>query len=269
MLLVRTLTCVATAALLSTIVSAQTPPAGTGERRIVAVFAHPDDETMAGPVLARYAREKDVSVRLVIATNGERGVMPFANIPAGDQLSAVRIKEATCAAAALGAQPPVLMAFPDGGLNQSQKLAEFATALEQVIREASPQAIVTWGPEGGYGHPDHRLISAVVTQIVQTGVVTSNLLYASLPKSGLRPELLASLKFPSPFRPTADEHLNVRVGYTSDDAARARTALGCHASQFTPQAMDMIASLTEQVNRGVAYLRSWNGGASRQSVFPE
>jgi LmbE family N-acetylglucosaminyl deacetylase len=161
------------------------------------------------------------------------------------------------------------MAFPDGGLNQAQTLAQFATKLEQVIREIGPDAIVTWGPEGGYGHPDHRLVSAVVTQIVQTGAVTPNLLYAALPKSGLRPELLASLKFPAPFRPTVDDQLNVRVPYTPDAAARARTALGCHASQFTTQTMDTISSLTDQVNRGISYLRGWAGGAPRQSVFLE
>jgi LmbE family N-acetylglucosaminyl deacetylase len=222
---------------------------------------------MAGPLLARYAHEPAVTVHLVIVSNGERGVMPFAGIPAGDQLAAVRIKEAACAAAALGAQPPELLGFPDGGLNQSQVLSEVATRLEQVLREQRPDAIVTWGPEGGYGHPDHRLVSAVVTQIVQTGAVTPNLLYASLPKSGLRPELIAGLKFPTPFRPTADEHLNVRVAYSDDDATRARTALGCHASQFTPQTMDLLSRLTQQINNNVAYLRRWNGGAPSQDVF--
>jgi LmbE family N-acetylglucosaminyl deacetylase len=269
MVFVKFLVCAAVAAFWSVTMLAQEQASPAPERRIVAIFAHPDDETMAGPLLARYARERGVAVHLVIASNGERGVMPFANIPAGDALAAVRVKEAACAADALGARAPVLLAFPDGGLNQSQTLAQFAAKLEQVIRELAPAAIVTWGPDGGYGHPDHRLVSAVVTQIVQTGAVTSNLLYASLPRSGLRPEMLATLKFPSPFRPTADEHLNVRVSYTPDDAARARRALGCHASQFTPQTMDMLSSLTDQINRGTAYLRGWNGGAPRQSVFLE
>ena len=243
--------------------------ASTSERRLLAVFAHPDDETMAGPLLARYARERNVAVHLVTVSNGERGVMPFANIPAGDQLAAVRVEEAACAATALGTRSPVLLGFPDGGLNQSQVLSELAAKLELVIKEIAPHAIVTWGPEGGYGHPDHRLISAVVTQVVQAGDVTANLLYAALPRSGLRPELLTTLKFPSPFRPVADDQLNVRVPYTADDAGKARTALGCHTSQFTPQTMDMIGSLTEQVNRGVAYLRSWNGGTPRQTVFAD
>jgi LmbE family N-acetylglucosaminyl deacetylase len=265
---VRRLTFLAVLTLLATSAYAQSAPASdSGGRRLLAVFAHPDDETMAGALLAHYGAAKDVTVHLVIASNGERGVMPHAKIPAGDELAAVRIKEAACAAKALGAQPPVLLGFADGGLNQSQTLAQFAARLEQVIRDLNPQTIVTWGPEGGYGHPDHRLVSAVVTQIVQTGAVTPNLLYASLPASGLKPEMLAALKFPSPFRPTADEFLNVRVPYTTTDARQAREALGCHASQFTPQTMDMITGLTQQINGGVAYLRGWNGGAASRDVF--
>jgi len=251
----------------SGLLSAQSAPAPTSTRKLLAIFAHPDDETMAGPLLARYARQPGVSVSLVIATNGENGMMPFSKIAAGAELAAVRIKEAACAAKALGTGAPILLGFPDGGFSQSRVLADVAARLEQTIKDIGPDAIVTWGPEGGYGHPDHRLISALVTQIAQTAAITSNVLYASLPKSGLRPELLASLKFPSPFRPTADEHLNVRIAYTADDAARARQALGCHASQFTPATMDQLTSLTQEINRNTAFLRTWNGGPARTDVF--
>lgn len=243
------------------------PPPTSRTHTLLAVFAHPDDETMAGPLLAHYAHQQGVTVQLVVATNGEKGVTPFAGIPAGDKLAAVRAQEVQCAAAALGTKPPILLAFPDGGLNQSAVLADVATKLTQTLHDVSPDAIVTWGPEGGYGHPDHRLISAVVTQIVQSGDTTPNLYYAALPKSGLRPELLAGLRFPSPFRPVADELLNVRISYSREAAAQARTALGCHKSQFTTATMDQLTSLTEQINHGIAYLRSWNGGAPRKGLF--
>lgn len=123
------------------------------------------------------------------------------------------------------------------------------------------------GPDGGYGHPEHRLVGAVVTQIVQAGETTRNLYYAALPKSGLRAELLAQLRFPAPLRPVADEYLNVRVPYSPKALAQARASLGCHKSQYTPAVMDQLMSLGDQVNRGTAYLRSWNGGASRDSLF--
>ena len=103
------------------------------------------------------------------------------------------------------------------------------------------------------GHPDHRLVSAVVTQLAQQGAHPA-LYYAALPKSGM-PESMAELRFPAAFAPTADEYLNARVRYSAKDEANAREALTCHQSQFTPASMERINALTEKINRGTAYLR--------------
>jgi LmbE family N-acetylglucosaminyl deacetylase len=246
------------------VILAQT--AAAPARTLVAVFAHPDDEATVGPLLAHYAQH-GVTVHLVLATSGDKGVTSFAKIPAGEELAAVRAKEARCAAAALGAQPPILLGLPDGGLADTVLLAGLAARLTQIFSELAPDAIVTWGPEGGYGHPDHRLVGAVVTQIVQAGETTTGLYYVGFPTSALRPEIVAALKFSAPFRPTADEHLNVRVRYSPDATARANAALRCHASQFTPETMDQLSALSEQLLRGTAWLRSWNGGPPRSSLF--
>ena len=97
-----------------------TPPAGAPppERSaptLVAVFAHPDDESFVSPVLARYARE-GVRVYLVIATDGSQGVASHAGIPAGDSLAAIRVREARCSARELGLQEPIMLGLPDAGL---------------------------------------------------------------------------------------------------------------------------------------------------------
>ena len=65
-------------------------------RPIVAVFAHPDDERVIGPLLSKLAREGR-ETHLVIATDGSKGVRDFAHIPAGPELAAARTKEANCA----------------------------------------------------------------------------------------------------------------------------------------------------------------------------
>src|SRR5258708_11554871 len=70
-------------------------------RPILAVFAHPDDERVIGPLLSKLAREGR-ETHLVIATDGSQGIRDFAKIPAGAALSASRVKEATCAANRLG-----------------------------------------------------------------------------------------------------------------------------------------------------------------------
>ena len=64
---------------------------------ILAVFAHPDDERVIGPLLSRLAREGR-ETHLVIATDGSQGIRDYAKIPAGAQLAAARAKEASCAA---------------------------------------------------------------------------------------------------------------------------------------------------------------------------
>src|ERR1700682_1394237 len=69
-------------------VPAKTPPADR-PRTLLAVFAHPDDETLVGPLLASYAR-RGGRVRLAIVTDGGQGVRPHAGIPAGPQLATAR-----------------------------------------------------------------------------------------------------------------------------------------------------------------------------------
>jgi LmbE family N-acetylglucosaminyl deacetylase len=239
----------------------------SGARTLVAIFAHPDDETMVGPLLARYGRDPGTKVHLVLVTNGDKGVTPFANIPAGEQLAIVRRKEADCACSALGIQTAVHLGMPDGGLSSSQVLDEATTKLRAAVDSLKPDAIVTWGPDGGYGHPDHRLVSALVTQIVQAGGWTRRLYYAGLPKSRLETDAVKQLRFPAPFAPVLDEFLDTRVPYSPEDAERARNALACHASQFTPQAMTLISALTEKIHGGRMHLRSWSGGPDRTDLF--
>src|SRR5437762_253985 len=132
-------------------------------RPIVAVFAHPDDERIIGPLLSRLAREGR-ETQLVIATDGAKGVRDFFHVPAGAELAAARAKEAACAAARLGVQKLRLLGLPDAGLASFDVLGKLRSALVSIIDSVSPSAIVTFGPEGGTGHPDHRLVGDVVTQ---------------------------------------------------------------------------------------------------------
>jgi hypothetical protein len=105
-------------------------PPGTaaqaGRHKLVAVFAHPDDERIVGPLLARYAREGH-DMYLVIATDGRKGVREHAGIPAGDSLAHVRAGEARCAARELGIHPPTLLGFEDAGLASFESLEGLRT----------------------------------------------------------------------------------------------------------------------------------------------
>src|SRR4030095_1162511 len=82
-----------------------------GSRPIVAIFAHPDDERVIGPLLSRLAREGR-ETHLVIATDGSKGVRDFAKIPAGAELAGARAKEAACAAKRLGVRQLHMLGLP-------------------------------------------------------------------------------------------------------------------------------------------------------------
>ena len=84
----------------------------------------------------------------------------------------MRADEARCSARVLGLQPPILLGFPDAGLADfapwpGKRLDTLVTRVDSVLRALRPSVVLTWGPEGGYGHSDHRLTGNVVTQIFQ------------------------------------------------------------------------------------------------------
>src|SRR3954463_12679037 len=102
------------------------------QRPVLAVFAHPDDERVIGPLLSRLAREGR-EAHLVIATDGSQGVRDFAHIPAGPQLAAARLKEATCAANRLGVRKLHVIGLPDGGLASFEVLGKLRPAIAAII----------------------------------------------------------------------------------------------------------------------------------------
>jgi len=154
---------------------------------VLAVFAHPDDERVIGPLLSKLAREGR-ETHLVIATDGSQGTRDFAHIPAGTALAAARTREATCAANRLGVRKLHLLGLPDGGLASFNSLGKLRNDLAAIIDSVKPSVIITFGPEGGTGHQDHRLVGNVTSQIIESDDRYSNidLLYASLPSERLR-----------------------------------------------------------------------------------
>jgi LmbE family N-acetylglucosaminyl deacetylase len=231
---------------------------------IVAVFAHPDDERVIGPLLSRLARAKR-ETHLVIATDGSKGVRDFARIPAGAELAAARAKEAACAANRLGVRQLHLLGLSDGGLASFDVLGKLRSGLVAIIDSLRPAAIITFGPEGGTGHPDHRLVGDVVTQIVQSDArhATVDLLYASLPS-----ERLATAP---PAQPTvngmAQALLTVRVPFEERDLVAGREEFACHRTQYTPTEMDAINRYLAHAWNGSVWLRPWNGTLRDPAVF--
>ena len=233
-------------------------------RPIVAVFAHPDDERVIGPLLSKLARQGR-ETHLVIATDGAKGVRDFARIPAGPELAAERTKEANCAAKRLGVRHLHLLGLPDGGLASFDELGKMRSALVAIIDSIKPAAIITFGPEGGTGHPDHRLVGDVVTQIIQADsrFQTVDLLYASLATERLKTAPRAS---PS-VNGMAEALLTVRVPFEQQDLIAGREEFACHRTQYAPAEMDSVNAYLAHAWNGMVWLRPWNGKLLDPGIF--
>ena len=233
-------------------------------RPILAIFAHPDDERVIGPLLSRLAREGR-ETHLVIATDGAKGIRDFAHIPAGPELAAARTKEANCAATRLGVRQLHILGLPDGGLASFDVLGKLRSRLAAIIDSVKPAAIITFGPEGGTGHPDHRLVGDVTTQIIQGDAKYANvdLLYASLPTERLRTAPRAN--------PTvagmAEALLTVRVPFEDRDLVAGREEYACHRTQYSPAEMDSVNKYLAHAWNGTVWLRPWNGTLHDPGLF--
>jgi len=222
---------------------------------ILAILAHPDDEITIAPILARVAREGG-SVTLIYATSGDAGP-GSSGLERAQAIAEMREKEGRCAAFALGLEDPIFWGLGDGKLATMARgpdsPARQALALSQkAIDDANPDVVMTWGPDGGYGHADHRMISAIVTQAVaDRGPGRPELLYAAFPQEGAG--LLAGFEN---WATTAPDLITDTIRYNAADLNATETAVRCYVSQFpAPARQGLVALLHDQVWQGRIHFR--------------
>lgn len=133
-----------------------------GTLSLMAVFAHPDDESFGnGGTLARYG-EQGVKTYLVCATRGEAGEISDPALASRDNLGQVREQELRLACSILGVSELRFLDYVDGTLvGVDQREAE--EKVVRALRELKPHVVFTFGPEGVYGHPDHVAVSRIAT----------------------------------------------------------------------------------------------------------
>jgi len=127
--------------------------------KLLAIFPHPDDETLGlGPTLARYSAE-GVETYLVCATRGERGWFDSEGPNPGlEGVAQIREAELSCAAENLGLREVSYLDIIDGDVDQADP-QELTKKLVSHIRRIKPHVVVTFPPDGNYGHPDHIALS--------------------------------------------------------------------------------------------------------------
>lgn len=239
-------------------------------QRLLALYAHPDDESFGiGGTLARYAAQ-GVSITLVCATRGEAGQIADPALATPETLGAVREQELRCACRELGVERLIFLDYRDSGMagspdNQHPRAfmnapaAEVVPRLVGIMRELRPDVVVTFEPNGGYGHPDHKAIhrhgvaafhaAGDPTRYPEQGAPfqPDRLFYSALTRSFFQ-ELLRRVKArgidPGEFDERIrqgevgwpDENVNTVID-VSAFAQRKWAALHCHATQFGPTHM--------------------------------
>jgi LmbE family N-acetylglucosaminyl deacetylase len=169
--------------------------------KLMAILAHPDDESLGfGGALAKSAAE-DVETYLVTATRGERGWSGDERAyPGVEALGQAREAELRAAAQVLGVRSVELLGYLDGELDQADP-SEVVAKIVEHLRRVQPHVVVTFGPDGCYGHPDHIAISQFTTAAI---------LEAASPHSPyathLAPHVVAKLYYMAPSRDLLDAY---------------------------------------------------------------
>jgi LmbE family N-acetylglucosaminyl deacetylase len=220
---------------------------------ILAVFAHPDDETTVGALLAKYAAAGH-DVHLVSITSGQKGTTPNTKL-SGDELGAARGEELRCSAKSLGIHPPILLHYQDQGISPPRMMEEIAGKLRNIVNETKPQVIITWGADGVTGHLDHRVASNLATQVFQQRSLLQHrprkLYYLTFPESNFA---RAPQTRRPPFRTVSDVFITTAVDVKGSLAAAA-AAIKCHKTQWDAARMKDLDEMNRKTLEGRVFLR--------------
>ncbi|MGD8189168.1 PIG-L deacetylase family protein [Brevibacillus ginsengisoli] len=138
------------------------------DRRILLVFAHPDDESFAtGITIAKYAALPNTQLFLLCATRGEAGKPGNPPICTVEELPQVREQELLEASRILGIDSVEILDYQDKQVD-TVPIEELVGQITAAIHRDQPDVVITFAPHGISGHPDHRRISEATTVAVQT-----------------------------------------------------------------------------------------------------
>lgn len=252
--------------------------------RLLAAFAHPDDEGFgSGGTLAKLV-ERGAHVTLVCATNGDVGEISDPALATPENLGQVRQQELRNAMDVTGVKDVRFLNYRDSGMvgtpendhPDSLHQAEAESVVGQlvnVIREVSPNVVITHDPSGGYGHPDHRAMCRHATEAVartrkdnvgagqppagSSAKGSSYLYYVCFPRSNFQRmwRKMVELNIKPPFASedvdkvgTPDEEVTTTIDVRSHVDTKI-ASLNCHRTQIDPNGP--FAQLPEEMTREV------------------
>ncbi len=233
---------------------------------ILWILAHPDDEAFGGAGTMAWATDRGYRIAYVCATRGEAGEIRDPQLATPATLGAIREQELRDAMSRVGMKELRILGFRDSGMENTsdndnpraliqQPPEAILTHLVGHIRDLRPRTVVTFGPEGIYGHPDHVLIGKLAARAVElaadpawlpllyTPWRTTSLYFNSAPREQMQ-ELDAH-----PDKPLGDisEASRQNLGTPADAITHwldispwlevKRDVLAAHRTQFDPESM--------------------------------
>lgn len=170
-------------------------------KRVLIIFPHADDEALAaGGSIAKLA-PKGIDITWVLLTQGERG---NEGAHLDENLKTVRKGEAEKVASILGINKLIQKDFPDNGVTEHKAALE--KYIELLFINERPDLVITYDLAGMYGHPDHIVVSEVVTELISNKYPETKLWYASYPR-----KILDSVSLPEHM--AKDENYGNRRSY--------------------------------------------------------
>lgn len=236
------------------------PPASAAGRppSVLAVFAHPDDESLASGGLLAWCAAGGARVSLLCLTHGEHGhAGRGAPVPRTRSLRQVRAGELRAAAEVLGIDRVRLLDHEDGMLPWLLPDRLDADILDE-IRRAAPDVVVTFDADGLYWHPDHIAVHERTTAVVAAlGAGAPALFHVTVPPGAMRAVVDHAARVSAArglARPFARSILGVAdadafgsgapaptlVVHARGHAVRKLRALRCHRTQFDDSALRFV-----------------------------
>ena len=222
-----------------------TDASGFAGRTILAVFAHPDDESLAcGGTLARLA-DAGARVVLLCASRGESGSVSDPSLVAAGDLGRVRSEELREAARTLGIADVLIFDHPDGNLRWAD-VPELQSEIVSAIRQYHPDGVITFAEDGLYWHLDHIGVhERTDTAVRSLGADAPPLYYVTMPKGVMREVVEAAVAKgatleESSFWGIEPDAFGVAASPPTfvvdvrEWVPRKLAALGCHRTQMGP-----------------------------------
>lgn len=234
------------------------------KKTILGIFPHPDDENMIGSVLAKYSRLGH-NVYIIIVTDGKDGTR-VTTIPAGDSLGLIRQQESICACERLKINPPIYLHVDRLDtkfgvrpyLNGRKNAME---ALKKYIDKINPDLLLTFGPDGEYGHSEHIVTGAMVTELLlKEGWVDKYPLYFPV-------DIKEDVVDDNELSYIDKKYINLKVVYSEEDEQKMIEAAKCYVTQFTSEEIDELIDLVTKNKANTKYFRKFMVSRKTRSDF--